>query len=229
MLSTTCLAQGSNPAATVIPPSGVGAAQSFTFTFSDPSGVFSSTQGHMLINSSQNGQDSCYLIYVTATNSLYLHTDDGIAFTGPLTPGGSGTLSNSQCSVPVSSAAASVSGGNLVVTADISFAVAFEGNKNIYMLTYDNGFNGGWIAAGTWTVSGARYQLHEEYETTLGAVDGINKIFMLSLAPAFPPDVYVNGLKMRLTADYSFSGQLIVFNSAAQVPTGTYIEADYWH
>src|SRR5205085_5344504 len=84
----------------VSPASGSGSAQRFTFTFG---GVSNPSELHILINSTLNGLGSCYLIYQPQPiNTLDIATAAGNSVLSRVTPGGGGTLSNSQCSVSAS-------------------------------------------------------------------------------------------------------------------------------
>lgn len=64
-------------------------------------------------------------------------------------------------------------------------------------------------------------------ETPVGTVNGTNKVFTITNipSPASSLKVYVNGQKMTLTEDYTFSGTTITFVTAP--PTTSIIRADY--
>lgn len=64
-------------------------------------------------------------------------------------------------------------------------------------------------------------------ETPSGVVNGVNQNFVVSLipSPASSLKVYVGGQRLRLTEDYTFSGQTITFLLAPQ--TGSIILCDY--
>jgi hypothetical protein len=151
--------QDSTQAFSVSPSSSVASSETFTFTFSDSSGGTNIAQGHMLITSS-NGANACYLMYQPVNNyglagsGLYMANDAGTQFSTPVSPGASGTLSNSQCSVQASSVFASISSTSMTVTVTISFMPSFAGNTFIVMNSYDVNWNqSGWFTAGTVTVS----------------------------------------------------------------------------
>jgi hypothetical protein len=143
------------PAAfSVSPASGSGATQAFTFTFTSAAGASSIWQSHMLITGNGTGNQACYLIYQASNNALYLLSDNGQVLTGPVTPGGSGTLSNSQCSVAASKVSVTSSGNSLKVTETTGFTSAFNGSKNTMMYMYNFANVGtGWGTVGTWTVN----------------------------------------------------------------------------
>jgi hypothetical protein len=142
------------PPFAVSPASGSGATQAFVFTFTSSAGASSIWQGHMLITGNGTGNQACYLIYQSSNNSLYLTSDNGSSQLGPVTPGGSGTLSNSQCSVAASSVSVSSSGNTLKITETTSFKHAFNGSKNTMMYMFNNANVGtGWATVGSWTVN----------------------------------------------------------------------------
>jgi hypothetical protein len=140
-------------AITAAPSSGSGISQSFTFTFTNPAGASKYYQAHMLFNAEIDGRNACYLIYDARFNGLYIANDQGDGIGSPVTPGGSGAVSNNQCSVTAASAAVSLSGANLIITVGLNFAPPFAGPKNVYAYTFDNTWTGsGWNPIGTWTV-----------------------------------------------------------------------------
>jgi hypothetical protein len=144
------MVSGGGSAFAVAPTSGSGSAQNFTFSFSGAN--FGQT--HMLISSSVGTANACYLLYWPAYGGLYLLADNGAQLIGPVAPGGSGSLSNSQCSVAGSGVSVSASGTNLVIAMPVLFKQAFAGAKNTYLAAYDTSWNRyDWVTAGTWMVS----------------------------------------------------------------------------
>ncbi|HMF74127.1 MAG TPA: hypothetical protein VK604_00550 [Bryobacteraceae bacterium] len=108
----------------------------------------------MLITGNGTGNNACHLIYQASNNGLYLTADCGASQIGPVTPGGSGALGNSQCSVAASSVAITSSGNTLTVTETTVFTSAFNGGKTTMMYTFDKSNVGsGWSNVGTWTVN----------------------------------------------------------------------------
>ncbi len=80
-----------------------------------------------------------------------LENDAGNAALGPLTPGGSGTESNSQCTVSAAGSTVSGSGDSLAVNVALTFTPAFAGSKNLYGYATDKGnLNSGWKTLGAW-------------------------------------------------------------------------------
>jgi hypothetical protein len=64
-------------------------------------------------------------------------------------------------------------------------------------------------------------------ETPTGTVNGVNTDFTIAHIPSPTSSlkVYVNGQRMRITTDYTFSGQIITFLTAP--PTGSILLVDY--
>jgi sugar lactone lactonase YvrE len=142
--------------ADLVAPSGGSGAQTFTFRFSDPKGWQDLDVLNVLINSALDGRQSCYLAYSRPQNTLYLVPDNGTGLLPGLLLNGSGTLSNSQCTIVGAGTSASGMGNTLTLTLNMTFTPAFAGNKIIYIATRDLAQdNSGWQALGTWTVPGA--------------------------------------------------------------------------
>jgi hypothetical protein len=141
-------------AVSVAPNSGSALTQTFTFTYSDADGAAALKTGEAIFGGSLTLANDCYLIYRPA-HGLYLGNDAGGNYVAgsPIPPGGSGTLSNHQCSVTVSGGSwASTTSNSLVLTLPVTFAPGFTGAKNIYMRTYSNtNLTSGWVLKGGWT------------------------------------------------------------------------------
>jgi hypothetical protein len=106
----------------------------------------------MLINSSIDGASACYFIYQPPTNSIGLINDAGTAL-AQLTPGRSGTLSNSHCKIPASSVSVTSSANSITVQLTVTFTHAFAGPKSIWATWFSNNVQlGGWQTLGSWTV-----------------------------------------------------------------------------
>jgi len=139
----------------VSPSSGTGNPQSFTFTYSDPNGWTDLSSVYAVFNSTvASGLNGCYIYYLPASNVLYLKADNGSTNLGALTPGGSGTDSNSQCSVAASGISVSHSGNSLMLTVSITFSATFTGRKTIYLRAIDaEGASSGFVVRGTWSAA----------------------------------------------------------------------------
>jgi hypothetical protein len=149
---------GSSPAAptpvSITPSSGSGSSQTFTALFSDANGASDIQYTYVLMNSGLTWAGACGLRYDRAANVLQIINDQGSGWQGGINPG-SGTLSNSKCTVNGSGFSVGSSGNTLTQIFTTSFASEFEGSKSLFLHTSDNGgAASGWVLAGSWTVSG---------------------------------------------------------------------------
>jgi hypothetical protein len=144
---------GLPPTANSLSPTSGGAfAQTFTAQYSDPNGAMDLWAVHLLVNTAITGANGCYLYYDRPTNGLYLMNDTG-NWTGPLTPGGTGSLYNGSCSLNAASSSVSIAGNTMTLQAALTFRPAFAGNKNVYIYAADlENMASGWQTAGTWNV-----------------------------------------------------------------------------
>jgi uncharacterized repeat protein (TIGR01451 family) len=151
-------ASGTGPApVSVTPNSGTGAQQTFALQYADPVGAADLTTVWVWITSNFNPAspaNSCLAHYNSATNQLFLFNDAGTAELSPVTLGGAGTLSNSQCSIGVAAATVSTSGNNLTLNLPVTFTTAYAGAKTTYMYAAGSTAASGWQATGSWTVPG---------------------------------------------------------------------------
>jgi len=137
----------------VSPASGSGASQTFTFTFSDPAGWQDLGVVNVLINSALMGGQACYLAYSRPVNTLYLVDDGNTGLLPGLTMNGSGSVSNSQCTVNGAGSSVTGSGNTMTLTLNLSFAAGFAGRQLIYTAAGTQSFaNSGWHALGVWQV-----------------------------------------------------------------------------
>jgi len=138
----------------VNPARGTGSAQTFTFTFGDTKGAPDLGVLNVLINNFLDGRQACYIAYSQPYRVLYLVGDAGGGLSAGLTPGGTGTVSNGQCTISAAGSSAVVNGNTLTLALNVSFAAGFAGNRVVYMAARDSAEanNSGWQATGTWTV-----------------------------------------------------------------------------
>jgi hypothetical protein len=136
----------------VTPNSGTGLLQVFTLVYSDPQGAAEMNENWMLINTSNSAGSACFVYYHPQTNLMYLRNDAGSAWLTPaLTPGGSGTLSNSQCTLNANGSSVVASGNNLTINVSLTFSPTFTGTRNVYMFASGlSGLNSGWVKEGSW-------------------------------------------------------------------------------
>jgi hypothetical protein len=148
---------------TANPASGSGTTPTtFTFTFTDSAGYQNLNVVDVLINSALDGRHACYIAFQPSGangGSVFLVDDSGDAggpYQGLVLPG-SGSISNSQCTVNGASSSVSGNGNTLTLMLNISFTAGFSGNKIFYLSAQDKSSNNsGWQALGTWSVPGGQ-------------------------------------------------------------------------
>ncbi|MBV9303379.1 MAG: VCBS repeat-containing protein, partial [Acidobacteriaceae bacterium] len=114
--------------------SGSGSSWLFTLNYSDPEGATNFNDTRVLLNTSASEASACEVIYYLASNQFYLANDAGTGLQGPpVSPGGSGTISNSQCTLSGSASSVSTSGNNLTMVVSLTFSGSFAGQKTVYM------------------------------------------------------------------------------------------------
>jgi len=175
-------------AVSVTPASGSGASQTFAAVFSDTVGATDLSMVYVKFDTaSAGGTNSCMVRYDRAANRLSLRDNAGTWPTGAA-PGGTGTQSNSQCSVSLSGSSVAVSGMNLTLNIAMTFAGVYAGPKNSYLYASNaSGLIVDWQSLGTWTVpnggtltagpvtpnagSGAAQVFSAQFSDALGATD----------------------------------------------------------
>jgi hypothetical protein len=106
----------------------------------------------MLINSSTALSGACYVVWLSADNSIRLYNDAGNGYTHASAAGAS-SFGNSQCTISYNNPIMS-SGNNLTMTLSITFATAFLGTQNVYMEAQGTtGGDSGLQLMGTWNVA----------------------------------------------------------------------------
>jgi hypothetical protein len=176
----------SGPTAVSASPGGAGSSQTFTFTFSDPSGWQNLGVVDVLINRFLNGHHACYIAYSVPYETLYLVDDAGDAggpFAGTMVLPGTGSVSNSQCTVNGAGSSAVGSGTTLTLTLNIDFSSSFDGNKVIYTAARDTGTgNSGWQALGTWGVPVLPTTVTEALGVTPGSGSGESQTYTFTFS-----------------------------------------------
>ncbi|HEX4232631.1 MAG TPA: SMP-30/gluconolactonase/LRE family protein [Bryobacteraceae bacterium] len=132
-----------------------GFGQTFTFTFTDTNGWQDLAVLDVLINGGLNSVRSCYFAFVASgpTTGTLLLVDDAGDAGGPfqtVSLPGSGSASNSQCTVFGSGAYVSAIGTTLNLILPMSFSQSFGGNRLVFLAARNNsGSNSGWITVGS--------------------------------------------------------------------------------
>jgi hypothetical protein len=139
---------------TVIPSSGFGPNQLFSFTASDQRGSGLITRMDMLLSTSTSTLNACSMVYDPANNVVSLAFNNPASGGASVTPGSPTIVSNSQCSLNGATTTVVVSATSVVVTAGLTFNAAWAGAKNTYLQASEGLVSTGLVAVGTWTVSG---------------------------------------------------------------------------
>ena len=144
-------------AVSVTPSTGSGLTKTFSAVYTDPNGASDLEVVYLDFGTSLFAPNSCILVYVPASNALYLFNDasTGVASGSPIKAGTSSTLSNSQCTLSGSGGTPTLAGNYLTAPFALTFAGGFTGSKNIYGMAQNyNGMQSGWPTLGTWNVGG---------------------------------------------------------------------------
>jgi len=132
------------------PAVSAGASQLLTVTYNAPAGYETLDVLNVLINTYLDGRQACYLAYSRSSNVLYIVPDngDGSQLTGTAMDG-TGTVSNSQCTVTLNGSSAAGTGNTFTLTLNVSFTSSFAGNKVVYAAARDIAQNNsGWQTMG---------------------------------------------------------------------------------
>jgi len=127
------------------------ATQTYTFTFADTNGWQDITVANVLINSAIDGRYGCYVAFAPASGSVFLVDDAGDAggpYSGMVLPG-SGSVSNSQCTISAAGSSFAGGGNTLTLMLAVSFNQSFAGNQVLYLAARSNTLNSGWQAVGS--------------------------------------------------------------------------------
>jgi hypothetical protein len=154
-LGSFTVTNGAPPAVvSLLPTTGSGQGQTFAATFSDSGGAAAITLAYMQVGSvfSSSGAGSCYVEFNASSDTYRLLNDAGTAWSAPLSVG-SGSASNSQCTLNGAGAGATPSGNNLTVDFPLTFAAGYAGSKQVYLYVDDaSGLGSGWQQLGSFTV-----------------------------------------------------------------------------
>jgi hypothetical protein len=144
-------------ALSVAPAAGSGAAQTFTLRYTDSRGATDLSSARVRFGAANVGPGTCTVWYDATANTIKLMDDAGTWGT-PLALG-TGTLSNSQCTLSLNATSATPNGNELTLSLNLAFSGSFAGQKTIFMLaTSAGGANTGWQTRGTWAVPAALFR-----------------------------------------------------------------------
>ena len=147
--TVTAAATGTPGVVSGTPVASSGVTQSYTFQFSHTAGAQALGVVNVLINKVLDGRSACYIAYSVPDNVLYLVPDNGSGLLPGMVVNGSGSTSNSQCSISGAGTSASPNGNILTLTVLVTFLPPFGGNKVVYAAARDpQGNNTGWVITG---------------------------------------------------------------------------------
>jgi len=184
---TVTITQQAQPTVTSLSPvSGSGANHTIVFTFTDPDGYQDLRILNVLINNALNGNNACYLAYDRLTNTLYMVPDNGTGLLPGLVLNGSGSVSNSQCTVNGAGSSALGAGNTLTMTLSMNFnQTTFPGDKITYLAARDNAFNNsGWRVMGVWSVPRLTPVFPSIMSATPSEGTGVNQQFVVTYRDA---------------------------------------------
>ncbi len=159
------------------PASGSGSAQAFSAVYSSAAGGGDIDSVELLINSVFNSPHSCFLGY--SKGQFLLLNDAGTAWLAAISAG-SGSVSNSQCTLLGSGSGLSVSGNQATFVFNLQFQAAFAGQKSMWTNAYSasSGLGSAWPSTQSlsWTVStsapvGSVQAFTAVYSSTAGGGD----------------------------------------------------------
>jgi hypothetical protein len=143
-------------AVSVTPNSGSGTGpDTFNAMYTDGAGASDLQAVYLDFGAVGFATHDCIAVYVQGANQLYLFQDNNSGTVGPVTLGGGGSVSNSQCTLFGGSTTATASGNNLTVPFTVQFLAGYGGLKQMFILAqnYNGASSGGGVPndAGTWT------------------------------------------------------------------------------
>lgn len=135
----------------MIPSSGGGVTQQFTFAWSDTAGFADIAAAAVLFNTAMNGQGACFFVVDPVHRDFLFASDNGSSFT-VLPIGSAGSVGNSKCTLEGSGSTLSGSGNNLTLTVTLSFQpTSFAGSKSIFMWVQNSAGTANWQNMGSWS------------------------------------------------------------------------------
>jgi hypothetical protein len=164
------------------PSAGSGNQQTFVLQYSDTLGAtdLATTRVRFATGDGSAGMSACTVSYTRSAGTIALQNDAGSAWLPSGTPG-TGSLSNTQCTINLANTSVSISGNTLTLNLAVSFNASFAGAKGIFMLATSNGGSGtGWVSRGSWTVTAPASGVPSAVSVTPGSGSGTSATFVLS-------------------------------------------------
>jgi uncharacterized protein (TIGR03437 family) len=144
---------GRPSAVSMVPNSGMGAAQSFTYQFQYPNGYAEMSSVFIRFEKGQNTNPACDISLAPAAAGqyeLYLLSDDGSAELGPVLVAGAATVQNSQCILDAGKSSVSGAGNLLNVTVALTFKPSFSGGLLAGVVVFGPAGSASEEMLGTW-------------------------------------------------------------------------------
>jgi hypothetical protein len=138
-------------ALTVSPLNRAGSPVIFTATYRDTDGFADIRTARLVMGSSTALNNNCAIELDRVRNQMFLYNDAGTALLGPVTPGSSSVLQNSQCSIQGTGSSVSWASerNELIWYVNVSFNT--RPLRNVYLSVTDlSGLGSGWKTVGTW-------------------------------------------------------------------------------
>jgi len=212
----------------VNPSPASGLTNTFALMYSDPNGALDLKVVQAIFGSTVSAAYTCSITYDPATNALSLGSDAGTGST-KITPG-SGTLSNSQCSISGSGTTVVRSGDSLTLHVAVTASATYTGVHSIFMYAASNSStNSGWVNEGTWTPEANQPPV--VVSVSPSAATGLLNTFTLTYSdPNGATDLKVVGVVLHTTVSLAkscvveynpASNLLYLYNDAGSGTTST--------
>jgi hypothetical protein len=214
---------GAPTAVSVSPNSGSGAAQTFTAVYSDPNGAADLGTLAVLFNDTVSLAHSCFVVYVPATQQMYLENDGGAGVSAGIAPGSAGSVSNSQCTLQGTGSSYSTSRSTATLNVALTFSGTFLTPKNVYLYAVEanpSATNSGWVKEGTWgTSAGAPAAVSLSPNSGSGTSQTFTAVYS---DPNGSADLGTLGILFNTTVSTAH-GCLVLYNPASKL---MYLEND---
>jgi sugar lactone lactonase YvrE len=160
--------------------------QSFTVTARDPNGSANIGRIYFQLGDTSTptaNPYACHGFYDRASNRIYLFSRDLLSLSQPLTPGATGSASNSVCQINGGDSQVSISELDITLTLSLERQSTYgQGVKNLYFLAKDNqGADSPWFLASVWTLPISTPSAATITSATPSASTSVSQTFLLSL------------------------------------------------
>lgn len=116
-------------------------------SFSNPNSNAQIAAAYVLFAPSLARDTGCLIRYEREANSLWLGTEAGTGWQGPLQAGSNATIGNARCRIAGKESSASMEGNKLTLNLSVSLMPGFTGCRNMYLLaTNSAGATSNWTS-----------------------------------------------------------------------------------